>query len=293
MLTAATSFAQQDSQYTQYMYNTINVNPGYAGSRGAMSLFLLHRSQWVQMDGAPTTNAVSLNTPINESKLGVGLSFVNDRIGPTQENAISVDVSYWVPTSENWRMSFGIKGTGNFFSLDRNKLNPETPVDPSLQGFNKFSPNIGAGVYWHSDKTYIGVSVPNFIETKNKYDDNVKAIFVDRINYYFIAGHVFELGANLKLKPAVLAKMVPGAPLQVDLSANALFFERFTIGAAYRMDAAISGLAGFQITDGLFIGYGYDHETTNLRNYNKGSHEFFLRYELFNNYNKIISPRFF
>lgn len=293
MLTAATSFAQQDSQYTQYMYNTINVNPGYAGSRGAMSLFLLHRSQWVQMDGAPTTNAVSLNTPINDSKLGLGLSFVNDRIGPTQENAISVDVSYWVPTSENWKMSFGIKGTGNFFSLDRNKLNPEVEADPSLQGFTKFAPNIGAGVYWHSDKTYIGVSVPNFIETKNKYDDNVKAIFVDRINYYFIAGHVFELGANLKLKPAVLAKMVPGAPLQLDLSANALFFEKFTIGAAYRMDAAISGMAGFQITDGLFIGYGYDHETTNLRNYNKGSHEVFLRYELFNNYNKIISPRFF
>ena len=293
MFTAAGSYAQQDAQFTQYMYNTININPAYAGSRGAMSIFGLYRTQWVGLDGAPKTAAFSVNTPINDSNLGVGVSFINDEIGPTIENTISVDVSYTIQTSEDYKLSFGVKGTGNFFNLDAGKLNPKDVTDASLFNYNKFSPNIGAGIYFHSDKTYVGLSVPNFIETKNKYDDNVKAISVERINYYFIAGHVFDLGPNTKFKPALLTKLVPGAPLQVDVSGNFMFYDKFVLGVAYRWDAAISAMAGFQISDGLYIGYGYDHETTNLRNYNSGSHEIFLRYELFNNYNKIISPRFF
>ena len=293
MFTAAGSYAQQDAQFTQYMYNTININPAYAGSRGAMSIFGLYRTQWVGLDGAPKTAAFSINTPINDSNLGVGVSFINDEIGPTIENTISVDVSYTIQTSEDYKLSFGVKGTGNFFNLDAGKLNPKDVTDASLFNYNKFSPNIGAGIYFHSDKTYVGLSVPNFIETKNKYDDNVKAISVERINYYFIAGHVFDLGPNTKFKPALLTKLVQGAPLQVDVSGNFMFYDKFVLGVAYRWDAAISAMAGFQISDGLYIGYGYDHETTNLRNYNSGSHEIFLRYELFNNYNKIISPRFF
>ena len=294
MLTSAAGFAQQDAQFTQYMYNTININPAYAGSRGAMSIFGLYRTQWVGLDGAPKTAAFSVNTPINNSNLGVGLSFVNDEIGPTRENVISADVSYTVQTSEDWKLSFGIKGTLNMFSLDANKLTTNPLVsDPSLFNYDKTSPNIGAGVYFHSGKTYFGLSAPNFIETKNKYDDNVRAIEVERINYYFIAGHVFDLSPNLKFKPAVLSKIVTGAPLQIDASANFLFYDKFVLGAAYRWDAAVSAMAGFQVSDGLYIGYGYDHETTKLRNYNSGSHEIFLRYELFNNFNKIISPRFF
>jgi type IX secretion system PorP/SprF family membrane protein len=291
-LTASASFAQQDAQFTQYMYNTINVNPAYAGSRGVMSIFGLHRTQWVGLDGAPVTNALSLNTPINNSNIGIGLSAINDRIGPTVENTLSVDVSYTVKTSETYKLSFGVKGTGNFFNLDASKLNPLVDNDPSLVNYNKFSPNVGAGVYLHSDKSYIGVSVPNFIQS-NRYDSDNVAIFKERINYYFIAGHVFDLNPNIKFKPALLTKLVTGSPLQVDVSGNFMFYEKFVIGAAYRWDAAVSALAGFQITDGLYIGYGYDMETTKLRKYNSGSHEVFLRFELFNNYNKIISPRFF
>ncbi len=292
ILTASASFAQQDAQFTQYMYNTINVNPAYAGSRGVMSIFGLHRTQWVGLDGAPVTNALSLNTPINNSNIGIGLSAINDRIGPTVENTLSVDVSYTVQTSETYKLSFGVKGTGNFFNLDASKLNPLVDNDPSLVNYNKFSPNVGAGVYLHSDKSYVGVSVPNFIQS-NRYDSDNVAIFKERINYYFIAGHVFDLNPNIKFKPALLTKLVTGSPLQVDVSGNFMFYEKFVIGAAYRWDAAVSALAGFQITDGLYIGYGYDMETTKLRKYNSGSHEVFLRFELFNNYNKIISPRFF
>ena len=293
MLIGLVSYAQQDAQYTQYMYNTINVNPAYAGSRGVLSVFGLHRTQWVGLDGAPTTNAFSLNSPINNSNLGVGLSFVNDKIGPTVENTISADLSYTIRTSETYKLSFGVKGTANLFNLDVNKLNPQNAGDPLLQDLNNdFSPNVGAGAYLHSDKLYLGVSVPNFFETK-RYDDNDVAVYKERMNLYFIGGYVFDLTPSLKFKPAFLTKVVEGAPLQLDVSGNFLINEKFVLGAAWRWDAAVSAMAGFQITDGLFIGYGYDLETTKLANYNSGSHEVFLRFELFKKQEKIVSPRFF
>jgi type IX secretion system PorP/SprF family membrane protein len=295
MFVTIAGYAQQDAQFTQYMYNTITINPAYAGSRGALSVFGLYRTQWVGLDGAPETSSFSVNTPISNSNLGVGVSLTNDKIGPTSENNFSVDLSYTVQTSADFKLSFGIKGTANLFNLDINKLNPESQGDPQFQDLNnKFSPNVGAGVYWHSDKAYIGLSVPNFIET-NRYDDNDVAIFKDKINYYLIAGYVFDLDKYqyIKFKPAVLTKMVEGAPLQVDVSANFMFIDKFVVGVAYRWSAAVSAMVGFQITDGLYIGYGYDHETTQLQNYNSGSHEIFLRYEFLKNNGKMTTPRFF
>ena len=295
LLVTCSGYAQQDAQYTQYMYNTIAINPAYAGSRGVFSVFGLYRTQWVGLDGAPETSSFSINTPINNSRLGIGASLVNDKIGPTNENNISVDLSYTIQTSADFKLSFGIKGTANIFNLDVNKLNPADQGDPQFQDLNsKFSPNVGAGVYWHSDKAYIGLSVPNFIET-NRYDDNDVAIYKDRINYYLIGGYVFDLDRYqyIKFKPAILAKMVQGAPLQVDVSANFMFYDKFMIGAAYRWSASLSAMVGFQITDGLYLGYGYDRETTKLNNYNSGSHEIFLRYEFFSNKGKMTTPRFF
>ena len=292
MCTGMVSYAQQDAQFTQYMYNTININPAYAGSRGALSMFALYRTQWVGLDGAPVTSTVSMNTPLNESNLGLGISLINDKIGPTTENTISADLSYTIPTSDTWNLSFGIKATANLFDLDATKLNPAQAADPSLQNYSTFSPNIGAGLYWHSDKAYIGFSIPNFIQT-NRYDDNEVAIFKERISYYLIGGLVFDLSDTVKFKPAILTKMIEGAPLQVDASANFMFFDKLMLGASYRWSAALSAMVGFQVSDGLYVGYGYDKETTNLDNYNSGSHEIFLRYELFKNNNKITTPRFF
>ncbi|MDA6072749.1 type IX secretion system membrane protein PorP/SprF [Flavobacterium sp. AC] len=295
MLTGFLCTAQQDAQFSQYMYNTININPAYAGSRGALSVFGLYRTQWVGLDGAPETSSFSVNSPINNSNLGVGVSLINDKIGPTNENTLSADLSYTIQTSADFKLSFGIKGTANLFNLDISKLNPADQGDPQFQDLNsKFSPNVGAGVYWHSNKAYLGLSVPNFIET-NRYNDNDVAIYKDKINYYLIAGYVFDLDKYqyVKFKPALLAKMVEGAPLQVDVSANFMFNDKFVIGAAYRWSASLSALVGFQISDGLYLGYAYDRETTHLNNYNSGSHEIFLRYEFFKNNGKITTPRFF
>lgn len=292
MFTTFVNYAQQDAQFTQYMYNTININPAYAGSRGALSIFALHRTQWVGLDGAPVTNVASVNTPLNESNLGLGVTIINDKIGPTTENTISADVSYTVPTSETFKLSFGIKATANFFNLDINRLNP-AEADPSIRDFNnKFTPNIGAGVYLHSDKAYIGFSIPNFIES-DRYDDNEVAIFKEKINYYLIAGYVFDMNESIKFKPALLTKIVEGAPIQVDLSGNFMFNDKFALGLAYRWSAAVSAMVGFQVSEAMYIGYGYDHDTTRLKNYNSGSHEIFLRYEIFKNNGKITTPRFF
>jgi type IX secretion system PorP/SprF family membrane protein len=293
-------YAQQDAQFTNYMYNTININPAYAGSRGCLSVFGLHRTQWVGLDGAPTTNTFSIQMPLGK-KVGVALGVINDRIGPSVENNISGDFSYSVPTSETFKLSFGVKASVNLLDVDFNKLNIQNrPASSFAQGIDqKFSPNIGAGVYYHSDNSYIGLSVPNILETEH-YDKGTKIgsttttyTAKERMNFYAIAGHVFDLSENIKFKPAVLAKIVTGAPLQVDATANFMFNEKFVLGAAYRWSAALSALVGFQATDSWFIGYGYDLETTKLAGYNSGSHEIFLRYEMFNKYDKIVSPRFF
>lgn len=293
-------YSQQDSQFTQYMYNTININPAYAGSRGVMSIFGLYRNQWVGLDGAPVTSTASLNTPIGNSNIGLGLSFISDKIGPSDDTSISADISYSIPTSETFKLSFGLKATANLLNVDFTKLSIFDPTDPRFQNNvdNKFSPNIGAGIYLHSNKTYFGLSVPNFLETKH-FDQsaatNTSASFVakERMHYYAIAGHVFDLSSSVQFKPAVLAKAVQGAPLQLDVSGNFLINEKFTFGVAYRWSAAMSAMVGFQVNNNWFIGYGYDLETTKLADYNSGSHEIFLRYELFNNYDRVISPRFF
>lgn len=293
------SYGQQDAQYTQYMYNTININPAYAGSREVLSIFGLHRTQWVGLDGAPVTNTFSLNTPIKNSNIGLGLSVINDRIGPSDENSVSVDVSYSIDTSEEFKLSFGIKATANLLNVDFTKLNIYNPGDVLAQYNidNKFSPNIGAGVYYYSDKTYLGLSVPNFLETKHFDKGQSKftssSVASERMHYYLIGGHVFDLSNEIKFKPAFLTKLVKGAPLQVDVSANFMFVEKVVVGVAYRWSAALSAMVGFQVSDGLYIGYGYDLETTKLENYNSGSHEVFLRYEIFKDIEKITTPRFF
>lgn len=295
LLWSISGSAQQDSQYTQYMYNTANMNPAYAGSRGVLSIFGLHRTQWVGLDGAPTTNSFALHSPIGISKVGLGLSFINERIGPSDENSISADFSYTIRASETFKLAFGLKATANLLNIDYTKLDIYDPNDPRFQRNieDSFTPNIGAGAYLYSENTYVGLSIPNFLETKHYQDDGNYSVAKERMHFYLMGGHVFELSPALKFKPSVLAKIVEGAPLQADISANFLFSEKLTLGAAYRWDAAVSVMAGFQISEGLFVGYAYDAETTRLATYNSGSHEIFLRFELFKSYDGTASPRFF
>ena len=293
------SYAQQDAQYTQYMYNTISVNPGYAGSRDVLNLTGLYRTQWVGLDGAPKTMTFSAHSPLRNNRLGLGVSLVRDQIWIMDETYIDIDFSYTINTSNTGQLAFGLKAGAHLLNIDFARTNPENTTDDNFDTSNnidnKFSPNVGFGIYYHTDRFYLGYSAPTLLRTKF-YDNDVSSISYlakDRINHYLIAGYVFDLNADLKLKPAVLFKAVAGAPLQMDLSGNLLLNEKLTLGLAYRWDAALSGLIGFQISDGLMIGYAYDWETTELNNYNSGSHEIILRYELRSSKDGIISPRFF
>ncbi len=303
MLVVSGLHAQQDAQYTQYMFNTMSVNPAYAGSRGQLSVAALYRAQWVGLTGAPTTQTLNLHSPIRNSNLGYGLSIVNDEIGDgtVQETYFDAVLSYTIDVSLEGKLSFGLKAGGNLLNFDFTKLR-NFDVEPvnSENIENRFSPNIGLGLYYHTNKFYAGLSAPNLLQTEHfdnsQRDANtVQFLSKERINFYLITGYVFDLNGNLKFKPAILTKVVGGAPLQVDLSANFMFNDKFTFGAAYRWDAALSAMAGFQISDQFMLGLAYDKETTELggRRFNDGSFEVFLRFELVKSFQRLVSPRFF
>lgn len=303
------SRAQQEAQYTQYMYNTLAINPAYAGTRGVLSIAGLYRSQWIGLDGAPVTQTFNIHAPV-ANRVGLGLSIVNDEIGngTSQETFFDATFSYTVPVSNTGNLSFGLKAGGQMLNIDLNRLKNIDPTFNTGQQVvvdNKFSPNFGLGIYYHSNTFYTGLSAPNILETEH-FDTSGESnslLARERLNLYLITGLVMELSEDFKFKPAFLVKAVSGAPLQLDVSANFMYRNKFTFGAAYRWDAAWSALAGFQISNDIMLGLAYDRETTELGNtaFNNGSFEVFLRYELLNRsrnrirgqYGKVLTPRFF
>lgn len=297
-------FSQQDAQYTQYMYNTLSVNPAYAGSREAVSITGLHRSQWVGLEGAPRTQTFNIHSPVGVSqRVGLGLSIVNDALGPVDETYFDIDFSYTIPISYSGNLSFGLKGGGHLLSVNYNELRV-FDINDELLGNNldnKFYPNVGVGIYYrHADRWYAGISAPNLIESDHlKTTRDGESFFIseasERIHFYLMGGYVFDLNPDIKFKPAVLLKAVSGAPLQGDISANFLFSEKLTLGVGYRWSAAVSALAAFQLKDNIMIGLAYDKETTDLGNtsFNDGSYEVIIRFEIFRDNARAISPRFF
>jgi len=287
--------AQQDAQYTQYMYNTVSVNPAYAGSRGHLSIAGLYRNQWLGLDGAPETQTLNIHSPVGYRGVGLGVSIVNDKIGPTSETYFDMDFSYTIQTSWEGRLSFGLKASANMLDIRYSELDEYLMDDQLRQGdLKKFSPNFGAGVYYHTDRFYVGLSAPRILETTH-FDSSSVSTAKEQINMYLITGYVWDLNPFLKFKPALLTKAVQGAPLQVDLSANFMFNEKFIGGLAYRWDAAFSGLIGFMLSDQFMVGMAYDREITELgaATFNDGSFEIILRYDFIRNIGNLKSPRFF
>lgn len=293
--------AQQDPQYTQYMYNTQVVNPAYAGNREVLSFGLLGRTQWVSLEGSPETGTFTVNSPIGlYDNMGLGLSIVYDRIGPAMESNVVVDYSYSINLSYDTKLAFGIKAGLDMLDVDYSRLTIFNPNDAYFQTNvdNELRPQIGAGLYLNTDKFYAGLSVPNFLNSRH-YDEsalenaNTDDIAIERLHYFFITGYVFDLNENLKFKPATLVKYVSGSPLQWDVSANFLINEKFTLGASYRWTASLSALAGFQISPNFFAGIAYDYQTTDIEMYSDGSYEVFLRFDIFKKSDRIITPRFF
>ena len=295
----STAFAQQLPQFTQYMFNTISINPAYAGSRETFSAVGLHRSQWVGLEGGPETQTLSVHSPLRNDKIGLGLSFINDKLGYENFSYIYGDFSYTIQTGANSELAFGVKAGFTHYSLDEELLtDPSVVNDPFFNDVsNRWSPNIGAGFYWHSQRWYLGVSAPRILNTdyNNGRQGQIDYVALERVSYYVTGGYVFDLSETTKLKPSVLLKATNGAPLSFDISANFLFNETFWIGGGYRINqsaAAIGGIADFQVSKQLRIGYAYEYPISDIRAYTSGTHEVLLMFEVFKS-RRIKSPRYF
>ncbi|MCF7559302.1 type IX secretion system membrane protein PorP/SprF [Sabulilitoribacter multivorans] len=300
LLTGSIAFAQQLPQFTQYMFNTISINPAYAGSRETLSVVGLHRSQWVGVSRGPTTQTLSAHSPLRNENMGLGFSFINDKLGFEKFNYAYVDFSYTIHTSQNTKLSFGLKGGFTHYQLDDVFLNnTQVTSDPFFGNYaNKWNPNVGVGLLLHTDKWYMGLSAPRILNTDLNLTEgnaNVEYVALERINYYFTGGYVFDLSENTKLKPSFLVKGTNGAPISFDLNANFLFNEKFWLGGSYRYNentASIGAIADFQVSRDIRIGYAYDHYISEVRPYFGGTHEVLLIFEAFNEKRK-KSPRYF
>lgn len=291
--------AQQDPLYTQYMYNMSVINPAYATDNpGMLNLGGIYRSQWVGIDGAPSTASFFAHTPVSE-RVELGLSIVHDEIGDIiKENNITADFAYVLPLDDNNnKLSFGVKGGITTFDGDLTRLETNQPNDPAFQNINDLFPVFGVGAFLFGEKYYFGVSAPNLFTAKHlENEQGLRGLGEENIHYFATGGYVFDLGTDFKLKPAFMARGVEGAPLSVDITANVLMFNRFEAGVGYRFGDAVTGLVNFAVTPGLRIGYAYDYTTSNLSQYNDGTHEFLLLFDLdlfglSKGYDK--SPRFF
>ena len=293
--------AQQDPQYTHYMYNMNVINPAYAtDNEGVMTIGGLYRTQWVGAVGAPKTANIFFHSPIAK-RVEAGVTIVNDEIGDVvKENNIYVDFAYVLPLGESTRLSFGLKGGMTFFDADFNGFQySEATPDPAFEdNIHQFFPNLGVGTYLFGDKYYVGLSAPNMLRTKHlEHQDAISTIGVEEIHYFLTGGYVFDLNDRFKLKPAFMAKGVSGAPLSIDVTANVLYNSFIEGGIGYRFDDSVSALVNFYITPTLRMGYSYDYTLTNLGNYNSGTHEIFLLFDIGSasgkgkGYDK--SPRFF
>ena len=294
LLLGSLSFAQQMPQFTQYMYNTISINPAYAGSREALSIVGLHRSQWVGFKGGPITQTLSIHSPTRNDRIGLGLSFIEDDLGPENFTYLYGDFSYAIPTGVDGKLAFGIKGGFTQYSLDNNFRDYES-FDPAIYGIeNRWSPNVGLGIYWSTNRMYAGLSVPRILNTDKNGANGYKAL--DRLSYYFTVGGVLDVNENIKFKPATLVKATNGAPISIDLTANFLFYEKLWLGGSYRINnaaASIGGLVDFQISRQLRVGYAYEKPTSEIARYTSGTHEVLVIFEFKFMNSKLKSPRYF
>jgi len=294
------SNAQQAPMYTHYMYNTLSVNPAYAGSRGALTMTALHRSQWINFKGAPMTQTLTMHSPLRNEYTGIGLSILNDKIGPTNNTSVFAQYAYIMKLSQKSKLAFGLSAGANIFQADLNTLLLDDPSDPVFLNniHNHVTPNFGFGVYYSRERFYAGLSAPNLLEnsyaTVKQPDGTLLASF-ERRHYYFITGALFNLSDDLAFRPTALVKATPAAPVQADLTGTFIIMDKLLVGAMFRTGDAGGILAGLNISDQLTLGYSFDFSFgLETSRYNNGSHEVMLRYDfIFAGKKPIQSPRHF
>lgn len=287
-------YGQQDPQYTHYMYNMNIVNPAYAGSHVATHLSFLGRTQWVGLDGAPETLTFGVHSPVGK-RVGLGFSVIADKLGALREQNAYGDFSYTLPLERGRKLALGLKAGFTIIQADFPSLRLVNQSDKAFEHkLDRVLPNFGLGAYYYSDKYYLGLSMPNILETLWFEKDQGRITrSSERTHLFFMGGYVFDISKDFKLKPSALVKAVTGTPLSVDMSLNGLFFNRFELGVSYRLDDSVSGLINFRANKMMRVGYSYDYTLSNLGDYNSGTHEVFLLFNFDFERNKLKSPRFF
>ena len=293
-LVAGICFSQQDGMFTHYSFNTLLVNPAYAGSRGVTTVTGLSRNQWVGFEGAPITQTITVHSPVFNDRLGVGLSLGNDKIGPSNSLSIFGDFSYQIQLTRKTKLAFGLKGGGALLQGDLATLESKETEVESLFFVNKFLPNLGAGLYLNNDTWYLGVSAPKVLENKILANSNGSEIGGKR-HYFFIAGFIKKINRFMAFKPTGYIKATESAPLELDLTALLIFNEVFETGLMIRSGDALGVLFGFNFNNQFRVGYSFDWSFANATGkYNNGSHEIMLRYDIINiNKGRVYSPRYF
>ncbi|MCC6840712.1 MAG: type IX secretion system membrane protein PorP/SprF [Flavobacteriales bacterium] len=291
------ALAQQDPQFTQYMFNLLALNPAYAGSADRVSLKALSRHQWVGFEGAPTTQTLTVHSPLLLQSLGLGGTIMRDQHGPVTQYGLIMDVAYRMFLGNDQKLAFGIKGGLNLFQGDFAALHPLEANDPVFQQSvsTKTDPQFGFGVMWYSDRFYLGASSPKVLRTDFFDTDSLRLVSEpgQRAHYFLTGGYVFHLGTYTKFKPTFMVKAVEGAPMSFDLSTNFLLYEKLWLGAMYRHTDAVGALVQYNITNSFSAGYAYDYPLSPLRNYNGGSHEIMIGLDLGTTPKGIRSPRYF
>ena len=286
--------AQQDPMFTQYMFNTLALNPAYAGSADIFTVMALSRHQWVGLEGAPTTQTFVLHTPLKNQNIGLGFSVIHDKIGPVQQTGFYGDFAYRLKTGKESRLAFGLKFGGNYFTADLSSLQTidDDPANVNVSG--EFLPNAGFGLYWSSKKFYLGASAPKLLQNEIGEVNTVSGLVgEEERHYYLIGGMVFNLSEDLKFKPSFMARAVEGAPLSIDVTASFLLREKLWVGVMYRLQDSFGAILQYQISEQLRAGYAYDMTTSRLGEYNSGTHEIMLNYDLRFTKGRTISPRYF
>lgn len=287
--------AQQDPHYTQYMYNMNVINPAYAGSKENLSFGLLYRKQWVDIEDSPSTFTLSGSSPVGKN-VGIGLSVISDKIGPVEENNVYGDFSYTLNLGGEHRLALGLKAGATFHKVglyDQVYSNVPDADDPAFaENTNNTFLNIGTGLFYYTNKYYVAFSVPNMLKSTH-LDYNGKKFGTESLHYFLTGGYVFDLNPNLKFKPFTMIKSAFDAPVSVDVSTNFLFYEKFEIGATYRLEDSFGAMVNYAISPNLRIGYAYDHIVSDLNVTTPSSHEVILLFDL--NFPKKVSqsPRYF
>ena len=284
--------AQQDPQYTQYMYNLSVINPAYAGSKDILNIGVLHRNQWTGFDGAPVTSSLFLHTPWGE-KQGVGLSVITEEIGPVEETNLYADYSYTIEIADGHKLAFGLKAGVTLHEVGLIDLELNSPNDQAFSSNSSESFfNFGAGAFYYTDRYYLSLSIPNLIKAEH-LDINGIAYGNETSHFFIAGGYVFDLNTEIKLKPSFFVKTAFNAPVSYDLNLNAKFYDRFEIGASYRLDDSFSGLLNVDVFPWMQAGFAYDRVVSEIRAVAPSSYEVFLIFNIEFKQRRMLNPRFF